>query len=266
MIFADFHLSPHFFLSPSFSLHSLKNHLAYFSAFTLSLVTCVTCARTRLTYIHEETSIIVDSKSRLKHRNAVACLYKIPKNTIPYHELCCWMTIVTVRWLFVGSLAFRSVFLLDARHLAAISFRLTPNKTRLSVNSCVTSTNFSFFLMLRQKFDSKSGRLDSRRIGEDNTSEARESSVDRNHFYLFRPRDNHLLINIVYLVEFCEMYVSFKGMPNNFSTFLIGFYSLFFNFLLRLDRTGTYSDFFLISGLVLYHMPVCLYMRWRLEM
>jgi len=126
--------------------------------------------------------------------------------------------------------------------------------------------------MPRQKFDSKSGRLDLRRIGEDNTSEARESSVDRNHFYLFRPRDNHLLINIVYLVEFCEMYVSFKGMHLHVSftfpvriifriTFVTGFYSLFFNFLLRLDRTGIYSDSFLISGLVLYHMPVCLYMR-----
>lgn len=69
----------------------------------------VTCARTRLTYIHEETSIIIDIKSRLKHRNAVACLYKIPKNTIPYHGLCCWMTLVTVRWLFVvGSFSFRS--------------------------------------------------------------------------------------------------------------------------------------------------------------
>lgn len=103
-------LSFSLFLSPSFSLALPQRIILRTFPFTLSLVTCVTCARTRLTYIHEETSIIIDSKSRLKHRNAVACLYKIPKNTIPYHGLCYWMTLVTVRWLFVGSFSFRFSF------------------------------------------------------------------------------------------------------------------------------------------------------------
>lgn len=97
-------------LSSSFSLALPQRIILRTFPFTLSLVTCVTCARTRLTYIHEETSIIIDSKSRLKHRNAVACLYKIPKNTIPYHGLCYWMTLVTVRWLFVGLFSFRFLF------------------------------------------------------------------------------------------------------------------------------------------------------------
>lgn len=110
-----------FSLSSSFSLRlALLQESSCVLFRSLSLVTCVTCARTRLTYIHQEMSIIIDSKSQLKHRNAVACLYKIPKNTIPYYGLCCWMTLVTVRWLFVGSFSFRfRVFLFDARHLVA---------------------------------------------------------------------------------------------------------------------------------------------------
>lgn len=66
------------------------------------------------------------------------------------------------------------------------------------------------------------------------------------------------------------MYVSFRGIclhtlfyfshSSNLSTFLCS-YSPFFSFLLRLERTGIYSDSFLILDPVLYRMPVCLYMR-----
>lgn len=151
MIFADFHLPRTFLLLPlplslslSLSLPGTPSRIILRTfPFTLSLVTCVTCARTRLTYIHEETSIIIDSKSRLKHRNAVACLYKIPKNTIPYHRLCCWMTLVTVRWLFVGSFSFRFPSRCSTPRREK-SF--TPDRTRLPVNSRrVTLTGFSFF-------------------------------------------------------------------------------------------------------------------------
>lgn len=229
MIFAYFHLlfspSLHLSLSPSLPFFLFLSAsgtpsriISRTFPFTLSLVTCVTCARTRLTYI-QETSIIIDSKSRLKHRNAVACLYKMPKNTIPYYGLCCWMTLVTVRWLLVGSFSFRSfrLFHLDPRHLASPekSF-IPPDKTRLSVLIAVSFRfDFFFFLICRANVrNSIRNREDSIRdeSGEDNTSEARESSVDRNSFLsLFRPRDNRLPVNIraYWLVEFCEMYICF---------------------------------------------------------
>jgi len=145
MIFADFHLPRTFFPTSfsSFSLwHSLKNRIAYFSVHTVSRYMCY--VRTHSSYVHtRRKSIIIDSKSRLKHRNAVACLYKIPKNTIPYHGLCCWMTLVTVRWLFVGSFSFR---FLSRCSIPRREKSFIPDRTRLPVNSRrVTLTGFSFF-------------------------------------------------------------------------------------------------------------------------
>lgn len=103
-------------LSTSFSLAFPQESYCVLFRSHVSRYMCYVRTHSSYVHIHEETSIIIDSKSRLKHRNAVACLYKIPKNTIPYHGLCCWMTLVTVRWLLAR---FLSVCLFDARHLVA---------------------------------------------------------------------------------------------------------------------------------------------------
>lgn len=223
-IFLSFLPFPYFlflFLSASGTLSSI---ILRTFPFTLSLVTCITCARTRLTYIHEETSIIIDSKSRLKHRNAVACLYKIPKNTIPYHGLCLLDDIsdcaMTVCWLVFLSVPVSSSTL-DTSPREKL---LIPDRIR-AYPLIIAVWHFGCFSLSfnvprdRQEFDSKSGRLDSRRIGEGDT---RIEGRSKSHFYPFRPQDNRLPINIrVWLIWWCFVRYMFLSEECIYKTFPI---------------------------------------------
>jgi len=92
--------------------------------------------RTRLMpYVRtrRNVNIIIDSKSRLKHRTPHACIKSL--KILSYHELCCWMTLVTVRWLSVW-LVFSSVlpaFRFPTRHCFDARKVSPPDTERHSV-------------------------------------------------------------------------------------------------------------------------------------
>lgn len=86
----------------------------------------VTCARTRLTYIYEETSIIIGSKFRLKHRTpSHACIKSL--KMLSYHVIMLLNDIsdytVTVCWL---SIFHFFTLMLDA---SSRKKNLTPDET-----------------------------------------------------------------------------------------------------------------------------------------